>query len=177
MFVCEIVFFNHSELLHGCKVKSLAISTFEYGCPFFCIEEFAFFIEKFEGVPLARVVGGGNDYASVSTGESHCHFGGRCGSKSSLHHIHSAGYEGAAYNVFHHLSAKAGILADHHLVAFSLCLGTSFAKFGAISVCEFYDVNGCQSISRGSSYGSAYSGNGFYQCHKFVFLFVPAFRC
>ena len=169
MLVCEIVFLYNSELFHGSKVKCFVLSTFEYGCTFCCIQEFTLLVEEFERVPLAGVMGGGDDDTAVGPCESHCHFCGRSGGESGLDHIHTAGNECSTDYVLNHFSAETGILADNHLVAFPFSFWASFTQLAAIGVGEFYDVNRGEGITGCSSYGSANSGNGFYECHKYVF--------
>ena len=57
---------HSSEFLHSGEVKVFFISTFEYHSTFGGIEEFTLLIEKFEGVPLFRVMGGREDDSSIS---------------------------------------------------------------------------------------------------------------
>ena len=56
MIICKISFLYITEAVNIRKVEILALSTFENGGTFLGIEEFAFLVEKFEGIPLLRIM-------------------------------------------------------------------------------------------------------------------------
>ena len=168
--VCEILFRNGSNGVHSGEIEIVLFCAFEYCGSFFGVQEFAFFIQEFQCVPLFWVMRCCKDDSSVRLFEYYCHFRSRGGGISGLDYVHSAGYQRAAYELFHHLSGNPGILAYYYTVALSCRFWPAFPELDAVGVCEFYDVDRSQSFSRSPADGSADSGNGFDKCHGYCVL-------
>ena len=62
------------------------------------------------------------------------------------------------------------IFADYDSIPFTFRFRSAFAKFCAISIDEFYDVDRCQCLSRFSSDCTSDSGDGFNKCHFIISL-------
>ena len=136
-------------------------------------QEFALVVEKLEGVPLAGIVGGGDDDTAVSLGEQDGHLGRRRRCKSALDDIDAATDQRPDHKLFDHIARDACILADHDLVAFSVRPGLPGWKCRAVSVCKLYNVNRGEGLSGCSSDRSANAGNGFDKCHSSQKPFLP----
>ncbi len=104
MSVCEIFFSYIAKAIHISEVEVSLFCTREHIRAFCSGKEFAFFVKKFEGIPVLRIMRGGENKASVCVRENDAHFGSRGRSKSGLDHINSASHKRTADNVFHHLS-------------------------------------------------------------------------
>ena len=171
MLVGEIMFRDMTQFIHTAEVEILGRSAVQDSLALGRIEEFTLLIEEFQGVPLTRVVGGGQDDAAVRTGHYNSQFRGRRRGIASLDDIDATGDESTDNQLLDHLAGDAGVLADDHLVALPFCLRTPFAEFLRIGVGEFDDVDRGQRLARSTADGTADTGNGFNQGHSILFFY------
>ena len=147
MLVGEVVFGDFAECIDRGEVEVAFFGEVEYGLAFCCGEEFALIVEEFEGVPLARIVGCGDDDAAVCSGHFDCEFGGRCGCEAALDYINAAADNGAAHQLLDHLSGQSRIPSHHEFVPAGcgwgcLCLGGFLGCVGAVG-CRLCSLGGC----------------------------------
>ena len=167
VLVGEVMLLDAAQLVHRGEVEVARFREVQDGLAFGRGEEFAVLVEQLEGVPLARVVAGGQDDAAVCAGEADGQLRGRGGGEAALHHVHAAGHEGAADELLDHRAAEARVAADDHLVALAAVRG-GLAHLQARTVCigELNDIDGGQGLAGGTADGAADAGNGFNQCHS-----------
>ena len=159
MSVGEILFDNRAYRIHVSEGKIFPFSAFEDCRTFGRIEEFPSFIKEFQGVPLLRIVRCGKYYAAVCLFEDYGHFRGRSGGKTGLYDVNTACEQCAAHKLFNHFAGYPCVLSHYDAVSFAGGLRTAFPEFFTVGVCEFYDVNRGQCISRCAAYGAADAGN------------------
>ena len=170
MSIGKILFLNDTKRVNICKAEILSLSTCQNSCALFCIQELTLLVKEFESIPLLRIVRCRKDDTSICLFKHHCHFRCRSGSKTCLHHIHTAGNQRSADKLLHHISGKTGILADNNFISFAVSFRTTLSHLLAVSVSELYNVERRKPLARSAAYGSADAGNGFDQCHIFKFL-------
>ena len=71
-----VLFRNLAKAVDPGEIESFSFSEVQDSLAFGSSEEFSLVIQQLEGIPLPRVVGGGQDDASVGSGESHSHLRG-----------------------------------------------------------------------------------------------------
>jgi hypothetical protein len=79
-------------------------------------------IQQLQGIPFARIMGGGQYDASSRSDTRYLHFEGWGRGQSQIKHIHSAGHEGTANQMIHHIARHAGIPAYHDQATLTLFL-------------------------------------------------------
>ena len=125
-------------------------------------KELPLVVEELEGIPLARVVGSGDDDTASRTAHGHGKFGGRSGGKADVEHIIPHAHQGATHHVLHHLAGDARIAAYDDGIA----LGSpATTDEGSVGRCKLHDVERIQCIARRAADSTADAGNGLNQCH------------
>ena len=154
----QVVDLREGELLGGGKVQD--------GLAFHRGEELALVVQELEGVPLARVVAGGQDDATVGLREEDGHLGGRRRGETAFDDIDAATHEGPDDELFHHVARQAGVLADDDLVAGTVRLRLALGQRRGIGCREFHDIDRSEGVARCATDGAADTGDGFNQGHK-----------
>ena len=164
MFIGKIMAFNLAQFIHRGEVKITVVRKVQDCLPLCGGQELPFLIEKFQGVPLLRVMRSGYDNSSVSLCELDGKFRCRSRSETAFYYVNATADQSTADKLLDHLPAQAGLTADHHFIFLSVRPFPVF-QAGTICISELYYVNGGKPLSGRAAYGSAYSGYGFYQCH------------
>ena len=178
MFVGEVVVLHVSEAVHRGEVELSAFREIQNLLSLPCAEELSVASEQLEGVPLPGVMACGDDYPAVGSAHQHGELGRGRGRMAAAYDIHPASCERAAYQLLHHFSAYARVPADDDAVAPAV-RGHRLprGKRGAVGVCELDYIYGSEAFPAGASYGSAYSGNRFYQCHSLQSYEINYYIC
>ena len=161
VLVGEVVLGDMSQIVNGSEVELTALRAVQDGLSLSRIKEFAFLVEKLEGVPLTGVVRCGEDDAAVRFRENDRHLRGGSGGVAGLDHVNAASYEGAADKLLHHLPAQAGVLSYHDLVPRAVCMRPAFAQLRTVCVSELDDIDGGEAFAGGAADGSADARDGF----------------
>ena len=148
-----------SEAVHVCKFKVAAVGEAHHFRSLYGREEFTFFVEEFEGVPLARVVAGSDDDAAAGAFHGDGELGGRGGSKADVHHVKAHAHECAADHVADHFTADASITTHHNLAAEGAV--DDFLTKRGISRNGLGNVHGVERVACATADGAAETGNGF----------------
>ena len=112
-------------------------------------KEFALGIEELQGVPLARVVAGGDDDTTIGAAHAHCQFGSGCGGQTDINDIEAHTHEGTANDAIDHRARDAGVTAYYYLVGL---LG--LANECGIGCGKLYDVQRVESVAGVTAYGA-----------------------
>ena len=168
VLVREVFLLDVAEGLDGREVEVLAGGEVQDGLAFHGGEEFALVVKELEGVPLARVVRGGEDDAAVCLGEENGHFGRRGRCEAAFDDINAAADERTDDKLFDHVTAQAGVLADDHLVALAVRGRFALRERCRIGIGKLDDVNGGQCVAGGAADGAADTGNGFDERHSLL---------
>ena len=168
VLVREILLFDGAEVIDLRETELLARGEVQHRLAFHRRKELTLVVEELEGVPLARVVAGGQDDAAVGLCEEDGHFGGRGGGETALHHVDAAAHEGPDDELFHHVAGQAGVLSDHNLVAGAVRMRFPLRKGGGVGGRELDDVDGSECVARCATDGAADAGYGFDQGHTMV---------
>ena len=107
-------------------------------------KEFAFFVEKFEGVPLTGVVTGGDDHAAAGAFHRYGQFCGGGGGESDVDHVETHAHQRAADDLADHLAGDARIATDYDLAAI-LATHDIFAQAGESSH-RFCNIHGVECV-------------------------------
>ena len=164
--VGEILFLDRAQVVDLREGELLGGGEVQDGLAFHGGEELALVVQELEGVPLARVVAGGQDDAAVGLREEDGHFRGGRGGEAALDDIDTAAHEGSDDELLHHVARQTGVLADDDLVAGTVRLRLALRQRGGVSGREFDDVNGSERVARCATDGAADAGYGFNQSHK-----------
>ena len=116
MLVGVVVFRDVSKIVHIREIEVLGGGKVEYGLALGGGQELSLVVQKFEGVPLPRIVRGRKDDAAVGLGERHGQLRGRRGGETCPHHIHATGHESPHDKVLDHPAGQPRVLADNDLV-------------------------------------------------------------
>ena len=127
-------------------------------------QELAGRIEKFQRIPLLRVVAGRDDYASVGLVMDNGHLRAGCCAESDIHHIGSAAEKGSFDQVGHHFAREPRIASNHYLGARN---AAALANQTQVGRRELHHVERRKIVSRNASDSASDSGNRFYKCHYF----------
>ena len=165
MLVGEVFLLHRAQRVDLREVEILALGEVQDGLALRGGEELSPVVQELEGVPLARIVAGGEDDAAVGMGEEDGHLGGRRRCEAALDDVDAAPHEGADDELLHHVARKAGVLAHDDLVAVAVRLGLPSRKRGGIGRGELDDVDGSEGVSGDAADGAADAGNGFDQGH------------
>ena len=114
-----IVFCIFPQMVYICIIEILAGCNVEHLCTFGCRQELALVIEQFEGIPLAGIVGSGDDDATVGSCHADGQFSGRGGGIADVDDIEAHAHQGAAYHILDHLARNASVAAHDDLPAVS----------------------------------------------------------
>ena len=104
-----------SQLVDLGIVEVLACSDVEHLGTVGRRQEFALAIQQFQGIPLTRIVRGGDDDAAVGTAHADSQFGSGCGGEADVDHVASATHEGSADHILHHLARDAAVATYNDL--------------------------------------------------------------
>ena len=104
MLVGEILFLDRAQVVDLGEGERLGGGEVQDGLAFHGGEELTLVVQELEGVPLARVVAGGQDDAAIGLGEQDGHLGGRGGGETALDDVDAAAHEGAHDQLFHHVA-------------------------------------------------------------------------
>ena len=119
----------------------------------FClVEELALAVEQLQRIPLAGVVAGRDDNATIGLEPAHGQFGGGRCSQSDVHHIEAHAHKGAADYVFHHLTRDACVASNDDAIVLRLACTADERRIGR---CEFHNVERVQCVARRSADCSA----------------------
>ena len=173
--VREIFFLDGAQLVYLGKVEVFFLCKIQHGLAFYGSEEFAFVVQELKGVPLARVVAGGEDDAAVCLGKQHGHFRGGGRGKTAFDYIDSAADEGAYNQLLYHITGHTGVFAHDNFITLAVGLRFALGEGSSIGRREFDNVNRGQSATRGAADGSANTGNGFDKSHVIVCLIIQSY--
>ena len=127
--------------------------TFAFGV----IEEFAFFVEQLEGVPLLGVMAGGEDNTSCGFLAGDGQFGSRRGCQPDIHHIVAHAHECTANDGLYHVSAQTGVATyNYHIIIRHR--RTALCRIGGR---ETNDIHGVQPFTNATTDRAADTGNRF----------------
>ena len=104
MCISEVFLDDCTERVHIGEIEILLFRAFQNGRAFSRIQEFPFLVQEFECIPLFRVMRCCQYDTSVCLFEYDSHFRSRSGCIAGLDHVHAAGDEGTADELFHHFS-------------------------------------------------------------------------
>lgn len=99
-----VVFDVATQMIYVGIFEGFGLSDAEHLVAGFLVEELAFAVEQLQGVPLAGVVGGGDDDAAVGSAHADGKFGGRRGGESDVDYVVAVAHECAADYVLDHLA-------------------------------------------------------------------------
>ncbi len=168
VLVREIFFRDGAQIVHFGKGEIFLLRKIQDSLSFGGGKEFSLVVQEFQGIPLARVVAGGQDDAAVGLGEEDGHFRGGGGGEAALDHVYAAAHQGSYHQLFHHLTADAGVLAHHDFVAIPVRGALPLGQGRRIGGREFNDIDGGQGLARLPTDGSPDTGDGFDQCHNLI---------
>ena len=117
-----VVFNVFSQMVHIGILESLFLGYAKHLVAFFLVEELTLAIEQLQGIPLARIMRGGDDDAAVGTAHANGQLGGRRGGQSDVDDVVAIAHQSSANHVLHHLARDAGIAANDNLAATLLSL-------------------------------------------------------
>lgn len=106
-----VVFGIVAEMIDIGKVEVLSLCCGEHLIAIRFRKEFAFTVKQFQRVPLAGIVGGSDDDATVSTAHAYGKLCCRCCSQSDVKDIKAHTHQGTANNVLYHLTGDTCITA------------------------------------------------------------------
>ena len=99
-----VVFNVFSQMVHIGIFKRLFLGQAQHLVAFFLVEELALAIEQLQGIPLTRIMRGGDDDAAVGTAHTNGQLGGGSGSQSDVDNVVAIAHQGSANHVLHHLA-------------------------------------------------------------------------
>ena len=156
-------------MVHISILEILLFSDVEYDSTISSSQEFSFFIQQFQGIPLTRIMRGSNDDSTICARHTYGKFCCRRGGKSDVYYIITYSHQRSANHILHHLARDTGITSYHYLIGTALTVTTD--KHG-ISRGELHDIKGIQGIARRTTYCSTDTRNRFNKCHVFLVLYI-----
>ena len=162
VLVREVVLLDRAQLIHRREIEILAGRKVQDRLTLDRREELALVVQELEGVPLARVMRSCEDDAAVRICECHGQLGRGSAGKAAFHHVHSAGDEGSADQLLHHLAADSGVPSDNHFVALAVIgRGLTARESRAVRVCKLHYVYRGEAFACRAADCSADAGDGF----------------
>ena len=104
VLVGEVLVGNGPELVHSAEIEIFSFCALQNSLALSRIEEFALLVEKFQCVPLSRVVRCRKDKSTIRARQNDGHFGGRRRCETCTDNVYTARYKCAAYYIFHHFA-------------------------------------------------------------------------
>ena len=141
-----------SEALDRCEAVTAFCRYTQHFLSLGIIEKFATFVQKLEGIPLARVVRCGQDKTSACFFTCHGKLCCRSGSKIYVDHIKAHSHKRAYYQVAHHFSGYACVAAYDNSAA---CKSGGIVDESCERGGELHNVERRQRIAGLSAYCSA----------------------
>ena len=151
----EVVYIGEGEVL--------LVGDAHYFGGFFGRKELTLLVEELQGVPLARIVTGGDDDAAHGALHRHGELGGRRRGKADVEYIEAHAHEGAAHYVRYHFARYAGVAAHYDFAAVGADMFFSETGVGRN---RLGDVDGAERVARFAADSTAEAGDGFDQCHS-----------
>ena len=149
-----VVFDIFAQMVHIGILEVLSLGNTEYLVAILLVEELSLAVEQLEGIPLAGVMGGGNDDAAVGSAHAHSQFGGGGGGESDIDDVVAIAHEGTADHILDHLAGNAGVTANDNAAAgFSPLSLSPLSSFlsplnkGSIGGYKLHDVQWIQRIA------------------------------
>ena len=165
VLVGEVLFLDRAQVVDLGEGELLGGGEVQDGLAFHRGEELALVVQELEGVPLARVVAGGQDDAAVGLREQDGHLGGRGGGEAALDDVDAAAHQGAHDELFHHVARQPGVFAYDDFVPLAVRLRLPLGEGGGVRRGEFDDIDRGEGVARSATDGAADAGNGFDQGH------------
>ena len=130
------------------EIEVLGFGGGQYGLALGVGEELALVAEQLEGIPLHRIVAGGDDDAAVGLLADYGNLCGRSGRHADVDNLNTACHQSVADQAVYHGAGDAGVAAHNYLLA-------------SLGVCgsEFNYIDGGQGIAHCAADGSSDSGN------------------
>jgi len=133
-----------TEVIDGSEVIFVGSGDAEHFLAFGVAEEFAVFVEQFEGIPLFGVMRGGENQAAASVLGHNGDFSRRRRGEADIDDVEAHRDEGSDDDVRDHLARETGVAADNDGVARAGCC--LFDEFGICSR-KLDDVDGGESVT------------------------------
>ena len=152
------VFTVRAEFIHFRKIESFGLSDTKYLVSFFFIQEFSFFIQKLQSIPLFGIVRGGQDNTAAGAFHGYSQLSGRGRSQINVHYVPAHTHKGTYYHILYHFARDARITAYYNLVTF---YSTRFADKGSVCRSKLHDVERIQPLACTAANGSADSRDRF----------------
>ena len=127
---------NLAQMLHIGEREILGSGDAQHLGSLSGIEELTPLVQQLQGIPLLRIMAGGQYNATASALHRHGHLGRRCRGKADVHHIKTHPHQGAHDDVPHHRPGDAGIAPHDNLVGIDFRMLTNK---GSVGRHEFHD--------------------------------------
>ena len=122
------------------------------------VDELALGVEQLQGVPMLRVVRGGDDNAAVGLLVDNGHLGGRRRGKAGLDDVDAHTDKGAYNQTVDHSARQTGIATDNECKTLARLPAL---QEGGKSRSEFNDIDRAQALACGTANGAANTRDGF----------------
>ena len=144
-----VVFDIFAQMVHIGILEVFCLSNTEYLVAVLLVEELSLAVEQLEGIPLAGVMGSGNDDAAVGSAHAYSQFGGGSGGESDIDDVVAIAHEGTADHVLDHLAGDAGVTANDNAAAGVSPLSSFLSPLnkGSIGGYKLHDVQWIQRIA------------------------------
>ena len=159
-----------AEVVDVCILELLTLSHSQHDGSVSRREELALAIQQLQGIPLAWVMRGGDDDATVGTQRPDSQLGRRCRGQSDVDDVEADTHEGATDDAINHHTRHAGVTS--HDDGRTVVVEVGMLPYPAIATDklgigrrELDDIQGVEGIACGTAYGSAYSRYGLDKCH------------
>ena len=150
-----------TDFLNRGKIEIVLGGHVKQPCAFGGRDELTLFVEKFQSIPLSRVMAGCQNDASVSFQTCDGDFRSRRSAQTDVKHISAHGLQGAANHLVHKEARKTSVASDNDSRTFDATVLDKFDK----SCGEFHHIYWRKVVARLAADGTTNAGNGFNQCH------------
>ena len=118
------VFGHLAQLVHLGVAEVLAFGQGYHLVALGGIDKFATGVQQLQGIPMFRVVGGGDDDAAIGMTVYHGHLRRRRGGEAGFYHVDTHALQGAHHQTVHHSPGEACVAAHHQGEAFAALVAT-----------------------------------------------------
>ena len=153
---------NLSDIVNIGEIKLLIFGQSQHALTLGIVQKLAFFVQKFECVPLLGVVRSGDNDTAISLMRNDRHLRTRSSTEANVDNINAATQERTLDDVVYHLARDTRITANNDSQTFSVIL---LSHKTGISRRKLHNVNRGEVVALPAAYCTSNAGNRFDECH------------